>query len=534
LIHLHNHTDFSLLDGAQKISDLVSEASIQKEKAVAITDHGNMAGWIRFQNLCNEYEIKPIFGIEMYISIDSKERSTNHITLLAKDNIGIKNLIKLNNIAYLEKFYYKPRVTFQDLFDHKEGLVVLSGCVKGLISQLLLRDEDKLAYKWVDVFKDNFKDDFYLEIMNQNLEFQIKLNKKLTELSKKTETPLVATNDCHYTTKDNYEIWELIKCNRFKWDFLDQNRNKLPNSFYYKDVDLPEEYKQKTYEISEKCNAILEPFKNTIPHIGKIENFIDKKRVTDKKRLQKEYNIFDKANLLDYFCVVADYIKFAKSNGIGVGPSRGSVAGSLLAYATHITEINPLDYSLFFSRFYNEGRKGSMPDIDTDFSPSRIGDIKNYIKSKYGTDHIASIGDASVLKTRGAIKMVCRAMKIPFVESNILSKAIGEIIDDLPKQSLNDPSFQLPSKWSQYYKVIKLSSKLEGIRDKVGVHPAGTIISSINLKENIPLKKDRDNNIIVSQWDMHDVEKMGFIKFDMLALDAVDTIDGAIKFIKER
>ena len=467
-VHLHVHTEYSMLDGMARISEVTRQASKLGMSALAITDHGNMYGAVAFYNACAKANIKAIIGTEFYVCDDLTMHSKNkvdendegykdrrHLVLLAKDDTGYKNLSLLNAIAFRDGFYYKPRIDLKTLKEHSQGLICLSGCIGGDIPQAILSHNDELAEKLVVFFKETFNDDFYLELQNQYLEEQVVVNAKLKYLAKKYGVKTVATNDVHYINKEDAYTHDILLCVQTRRFENDQTRMRMPcNEFYLKTYDemkevFPddEDALQTTLEIANKCNFNFEfgkyKFPSFVPPDGKtpveyirelINQGIVEKTAGETKeirdRIEMELSVIEKQGFIEYYLIVWDYINNARKMGISVGPGRGSGAGSLVAFLIGITDIDPLKYDLYFERFLNSERV-SAPDFDIDFEDARRQEVIDYVKNKYGEDSVAKIVTFGTMAAKAVLKDVCKVMNIPFSESNALTKL-------LPKKVTNN------------------------------------------------------------------------------------------------
>lgn len=592
-VHLHVHTEYSLLDGATKIEELVATCKERGCPAVALTDHGNMYGAINFFETCLKYEIKPIIGCEFYIchNLNKKEGKADigHLILLAKNEVGYKNLLKLNSIAFLRGFYYKPRIDYDVLKEHCEGLICLSACLAGHIPQLLLQrrfdEAEELALK----MRDMFGDDFYLEIQNHGLAEQIEVLEHLEKLSKKTGIKLVATNDVHYLRKEDAEAQDVLLCVQMNKQIDDPDRMKFETQeFYLKNY---EEMKQAlngyenalatTLEIAKKCDLVIKSKSHgDIKGVDKKyvlaanENFIPLYSVegmttyeflrkltfdglkqiygdydqTIKDRAEMELQIIYEQGFVEYFLVVWDYVNFAKSQGIPVGPGRGSGAGSIVAYAIGITMVDPMKYSLLFERFINKERI-SMPDFDIDFCPVRAPEVVEYVKKKYGEDHVAMIITFGTMAAKNALRDVARVMRMPLAQVDKLTKQIPlKLPDGIKKPPVlkyyfgttgkaeNDkliiPDLRRAYDEDDFVKrVVDLAIKLEGTPRNTSVHAAGVLIAPRPVDDFVPLAKNVDD--VTTQYNMIELEHLGLLKMDFLKLKTLTDIDDAVKNVKK-
>jgi len=439
-IHLHNHTEYSLLDGAARINELVTTAKESGARAVAITDHGNLYGAIKFYKACEKQKIKPIVGCEVYLTDNLKIKDKNspryHLILLAKSFTGYNNISKLNSIGFVDGFYDRPRIDLEALRAHSEDIICLSGCVAGAISSSLLdpnlSDPYGTAKAWALKFKEIFGDDFYIEIQNHYIEEELKVNPLLFKIAREIGVKTVATNDLHYIKKSDAKAHDVLLCIQTASNYDDPDRMRFPNDeFYYKSYDemlavIPdEETLDTTVEIADKCNLVI-PFKNySIPQYMPPEGFGGdaeylrhlayeglKARYGEitpeiEERAEKELNTIISMGFASYYLIVWDFINFAKNNGIPVGAGRGSGVGSIIAYAIHITEVDPLKYDLIFERFLNSSRQ-TMPDFDVDFCSDRREEVIEYVRKKYQPDHVAQIITFGTMKKKNAIKNVAR------------------------------------------------------------------------------------------------------------------------------
>ena len=595
-VHLHLHTEYSLLDGLARINKLVDIVKERGWSAVAITDHGNMHGAIKFFEACVQKGIKPIIGEEFYVCHDMHSRSnredTGHLILLAKNNTGYQNLLKLSSLAYLEGMYYKPRIDYKLLEKHSEGLICLSACLAGHIAQYILKRQFDEADKLALWFKSVFKDDFYLEIQNHNLMEDKQVILKLTEMSERLGIPLVATNDVHYLNKEDSELQDVLMCVQMGKTFDDPERMKYEtNEFYLKTYEemqeaLPgyEDALDRTIEIANKCHisiktkSLREAAENgneLIPDedkLGATENFIPKyqpdtgesayeflsrlaweglrKKYSQvpkefEDRMTMELETIKKLGYVEYFLIVWDYINFAKQNDIPVGPGRGSGAGSLVAYCTGITEVDPMKYELFFDRFINPERV-SMPDFDVDFCMDRRREVIEYAKRRYGEDHVSNIVTYGNMQAKNAIKDVARVLRFPYSEVDKITKEIpnkpvkkppvlkyyfGTTGKEEDKQYIIPELRAFYDEDPQIKKIIDMAIKLEGVPRNISMHAAGVLIAPDPVYDHVPMAKSGDDEI--TQFDMTELEQLGLLKFDFLGLRTLTDIHKAIKYIKE-
>lgn len=573
-VHLHNHTEYSLLDGACRIlddkgnpSDLLKTMAEYGITSLAITDHGNMYGAIEFYNACIKSGIKPIIGMEAYMASKSRlNRNQNernyHLTLLSKNETGYKNLTKLTSFSFIEGFYYKPRIDKELLEKYSNGLIVLSGCLHGEIAMLLDEDNIEEAKKTTNFYKQLFKDDFYFEIMENGMPKQKEINKKLIALSKEMGVPLVATNDCHYLRKEDAEAHEILICIGTVSTLNDPKHLKFAtDQFYYKSPsemiesfkDIPEAIKN-TLVIAEKCNLQIEFNKLYLPEykIDKnlsLDSYLKKlcedglnkryENVTNeiKDRLAHELKIIAEAGYSGYFLIVWDFIHFAKNKGIPVGPGRGSGAGSIVSYLLGITEVDPIKYGLLFERFLNPSRI-SMPDLDIDFSDEGREQVINYVKDKYGNDRVAQIITFGSMLAKGVLRDVGRVLSVPLSEVNKIASMVPKTLGTTLTQSLSlVPELKsLYNSDKKVKKLIDISLKLEGLKRHSGVHAAGIVITKEEATNYVPLAKSpkKSEDVITTQYEGKLLEKMGLLKMDFLGLRTLTIIKDAIELIKKR
>lgn len=563
-IHLHTHTEFSLLDGAIKIPNLISKAKEFNMHSVAITDHGNMYGAIEFYNLAKEVDIKPIIGCEFYVAINSRfdkskrEEKSNHLTLLAKDIQGYKNLMKLVTLSYFEGFYYKPRVDLELLSKYSSGIIALSGCVSGNIPRLILEDRINDSIESVSKFCEIFgKENFYLEIQDQGLEEQKILNPKLIKMSEKLNVPLVATNDAHYLNKENHTAHDVLLCIQTRTTLDDKERLRFSTpEFYFKPKEemfdifknIPEVLKN-SIEISERCNLeiplnldLLPAYK--VPENYDLNSYLEEicregfnKRYSDptdeiKDRLELELNVIKDMGYSGYFLIVWDFVNYAKRSGIRVGPGRGSAAGSIVSYCLGITDIDPIEYGLLFERFLNPHRK-SLPDIDIDFCYERRNEVIDYVVSKYGRNKVAQLITFGTMAARAATRDTGRVFGVPYGKVDKVAKMIPVGIGTTIDKSINTvpelrDSYQ---KDEEVKKILDAAMALEGLSRQDSIHAAGVVISDEDLTEYTPLQR-KGNGEVVTQYKMDDVQCIGLLKMDFLGLKTLTLIDKTLEIIK--
>lgn len=569
-VPLHLHTEYSLLDGAIRIKELVEQASAYKMPAVAITDHGNLFGAIEFYRRATKAGLKPIIGCEVYVAPGSRfdkkgvsdlEEASFHLILISKNNKGYKNLISLVTKAYLEGFYYKPRIDMELLKNYSEGLICLTSCMKGEIPYYLLKDmRDKAREKALE-YKNIFgNENFYFELQDNALPEQEELNKRLVELAKDLQIGLVATNDCHYMRKEDSKAHDVLLCIQTGKTIKDSNRLRFNSEgFYFKSPDemkaafkdIPEAILN-TRAIAERCNVELALDANLLPvyEIGNGQNpdsllehlvlegfkrrFGANPLEKYKERLHRELEIIKRMRYSSYFLIVWDFISYAKNKGIPVGPGRGSAAGSLVSYCLGITDIDPVKYNLLFERFLNPERI-SMPDIDVDFCKERRSEVINYVAEKYGKDHVAQIITFGTMAAKAAIRDVGRALDFPYGEVDKIAKLIPNTLNITIEDSLKvEPALRSLYEGNPRIKeLIDTAIRLEGLSRHVSTHAAGVVISPEPLTEYTPLYKNPSDATIMTQFDMNAIEKIGLLKFDFLGLKTLTVIDKTLKYIKE-
>ncbi|MCX5687174.1 MAG: DNA polymerase III subunit alpha [Candidatus Omnitrophica bacterium] len=564
-VHLHVHTQYSLLDGACLIKNLTDLAKRMKMPACAITDHGNMFGAIEFYQSSMANGIKPIIGSEVYIAPKGRldktfsqgEDTANHLILLVKNEIGYKNLMKLVSIGYLEGFYYKPRIDREVLAQHSEGLIALSSCLKGEIPRSVMnRKEEKLRELAAEYRNIMGKENFYFELQDNSIPEQQEVNKELIKLGKELDIPLVATNDVHYLTKDSAKAHEALLCIQTQTTLDDPNRMKLQtDQFYFKSPeemkalfkDVPEAISN-TIKIAERCNLELDFKKTFLPHYVVPQGVTREKYMKDlceqnlrhrykevnaqiEERLENEVKVISKAGYTSYFLIVWDFVNYAKSKGIAVGPGRGSAAGSIVSYLLGITDIDPLKYNLLFERFLNSERV-SMPDIDIDFCYEKRGEVIDYVIQKYGKDNVAQIITFGTMAAKAVIRDVGRAMNIPYADVDKIAKLVPLDPDMTLELALEqEPELaKLYKEDSKIRELINVSKKLEGLTRHASTHAAGVVISEDSLTNHAPLFKTSDGQISTG-YAMGSLEKIGLLKMDFLGLRTLTVIQEALKII---
>ena len=574
-VHLHCHTEYSLLDGANKVDKLFERIKALKQPAVAMTDHGNMFGAVEFYREAMSHGIKPIIGCEIYVAPTSRfekkgvdkgpKEYNNHLILLAMNKEGYRNLCKLVSLGYMEGFYYKPRIDKDLLRELNGGLIALSACLQGEVSQALNYGVYEKAKAAAETYATIFGDRYYIEIQDNKLAEQEKVNRQLVELAKELSIPVVATNDCHYGERADFHAHDVLLCVQTGKTVSDDNRLKIEtDELYLKSADEMNQgfdycpgAVERTLEIADRCNVDIEfgkyHFPNFTPpkeislddyldelaHQGlekRLEGTIDAElRKSYVERLEYELDVIKRMQFPGYFLVVADFINYAKENGIPVGPGRGSSAGSLVAYALKITDLDPIRHVLLFERFLNPERR-SMPDIDVDFCIRGRAQVIQYVKDKYGADRVAQIATFGTLKAKAAIRDVGRALGLSFAETDAIAKLIPA-----PKQGFDYPlteAMKMEPRLGEMMKndpriktLMDHALRLEGLVRHASTHAAGVVLSNLPLVDHLPLFVDKEGGI-VTQYDMSCVEKIGLVKFDFLGLKTLTLIHDCLKLIE--
>ncbi|NWG12118.1 MAG: DNA polymerase III subunit alpha [Acidobacteria bacterium] len=574
-VHLHNHSDYSLLDGASKIDRLVDRAVTCGMPALAITDHGNLFGAIDFYRTAREHGLKPIIGCEVYVAKESRHKKSgggdqsNHLILLARDNTGYQNLSKLVSLAYIEGFYYKPRVDKELLARYSQGLIALTSCLKGSVPQLILMDQFDAAVEEAHTLRDVFgAGNFYLELQDHGIPGQQRVNPRLLEISSRSGIPVVCTNDTHYLSRDDYEAHDVLLCIGTSKTLQDAERMRYAtDQYYFKSAeemhelwrDVPEAVRN-TLEIAERCNLVIEtsealpPFEvppgftsdTYFEHVVRA-GFAERRRHLEvmaadnrlknplevyEKRLEAEIEMIRRMKFSSYFLIVWDLVKYARDNQIPVGPGRGSVVGSLVAYSLHITDIDPLQYNLFFERFLNPERI-VPPDIDMDFCMNRRSEVIEYVARKYGRENVCQIITFGTMAAKGVIRDVGRVLGMPYADVDRIAKLIPNDPDTtianalVQEQRLSDEI----KKNEQAQKLIEIAKRLEGLSRHASIHAAGVVIAPKPLIELIPLYKTAKDEI-TTQYSMTDLETVGLLKMDFLALTTLTVLDDAVTRVR--
>ena len=589
-VHLHVHTDFSLLDGACETGELLDEASRQKMPAVAITDHGNLFAAANFFHEASKRDVKPIIGCEVYVARGSRHergeksnqsnghgegeggaRGANHLVLLCESNEGYQNLIKLVSAGFLEGFYYKPRIDYDLLAKHSKGLIALSACLRGAVTEAVMDDKYDQgrvnAYRLQDIFG---KGNFFLEIQDQGLEIEQSVNRELVRLSRETGIPLVATNDCHYLHHEDAHAQDVLLCIQTGKSVSESQRMKFAtDQFYFKTAaemsqvfgELPAAL-SRTVDIAARCNVKIERVANPFPEfpipeghtpgsyfenvvregfasrVPQLERLAQQGTLRNnlaeyERRLTSEIEMILKMRYEGYFLIVWDFIHYARAQRVPVGPGRGSAAGSLVSYALRITDVDPLQYNLLFERFLNPERV-SMPDIDIDFCMRRRGELIEYVTNRYGRDNVAQIITFGTMAAKAAVKDVGRAMDIPYMEVDRLAKLIpttlGITLDVALEQA---PLLKAAIAADERLKdLMAVALRLEGLARHASTHAAGVVISARPLTDIVPIyKTNRDE--ITTQYDMNALERIGLLKMDFLGLTTLTVLQDAVRMVEQ-
>src|SRR6202790_3400049 len=593
-VHLHLHTDYSLLDGACDLEEVVDEAARGKMPAVAVTDHGNLFAAESFYHAAKTRGVKPIIGCEVYVAKGSRldrgetpqrdaanghanpsasergQRGNNHLVLLCENAEGYRNLIQLVSAGYLEGFYYKPRIDYDLLAKHSKGLIALSACLNGAVTENLVEERPEqareAAYKMRDIFG---KGNFFLEIQDQGLEIEKRVNPKIAGLSRETGIPVVATNDCHYLKHSDAHAQEVLLCIQTGKTMNDAHRMKFPtDQFFFKTAEemarvfgeIPEAL-ERTVAIAERCNVKIDAMQNSFPEFqvregrtvdahfeavvrdgfasrvpvleGRAKQGLLRKTLAEyETRLTNEIRMIQQMRYAGYFLIVWDFIRYARSQGVPVGPGRGSAAGSLVSYALQITDVDPLQYDLLFERFLNPERV-SMPDIDIDFCQRRRGDVIEYVTAKYGRSNVAQIITFGTMAAKAAIKDVGRALDLPYGEVDRIAKLVPNQLNITLDEALK-LSPQLQSQINsdpRYVDMMEVAKRLEGLARHASTHAAGVVISPEPLTNIVPLyKSNRDE--ITTQYDMKGLEHIGLLKMDFLGLTTLTVLDDAVRMVE--
>jgi DNA polymerase-3 subunit alpha len=577
-VHLHLHTEYSLLDGACRIDELLDQAARLKMPALAVTEHGNMFSSVIFHDHAKQRGVKPILGCEVYVAPGSRHtksgnigETANHLVLLAETNEGYHNLIKLVSAGYTEGFYYKPRIDKDLLAQHAKGLIALSSCLKGEVASEIRTGRERKALEAAAQFRDILGDgNMFLEMQYQGIDDQLVVNKGLIPIARDLNMPLVATNDVHYLTQADHHPHDILLCIGTASTVNDRDRMRYHgDQFYLKTAgemqkvfgEVPEAMAN-TVRIADRCRVDLDEGKNYLPnfavpepytlndyfeHIvregfaqrlprlralhsaGSLRNSIE----DYEKRLAYEIEMIKRMEYPGYFCIVWDFIRYARERGIPVGPGRGSAAGSLVAYCLRITDVDPLDFNLIFERFLNPERV-SLPDIDIDFCERRRGEVIDYVTQKYGRENVAQIITFGTMKARAVIRDVGRSLDIPFADVDRVAKLIPPTLDMTLEKALEEvPQLKQANEQDPRVKeLIAVSRRLEGMTRHASVHAAGVVIAPRPLTEFVPLYNGK-NDEITTQWAMKEIERIGLLKMDFLGLSTLTLLTDAVAHIRE-
>ncbi|NIZ18934.1 DNA polymerase III subunit alpha [Entomospira culicis] len=571
-VHLHNHSEFSLLDGSIRVADLAKKTAQSGMSAIALTDHGNMFGALYFQKACQKAGIKPIIGCEVYIApkgrqIKDKESRYYHMCLFCKDETGYKNLLYLTSQASIDGFYHRPRIDDALLQSHHEGLICSSACLGGEIAQHLLRNRYEVAKERALFYQELFGEgNFYLEIQDHGYSEEQRVRHLMVQLAKETGIPLIATNDIHYLEPEDKETNDILICIGTQRKLKDSSRMSAADNCYFRSAeemyalfsDVPEALTN-TVELANKCNLVIpesgpilpeytipEPFANPTEYLRHLVFAGLKERypeVTPELSQRAEFEIETIASMQfsGYFLIVWDFIDWAKRHDISVGPGRGSGAGSLVAYALKITDVDPIKYNLLFERFLNPERV-SMPDFDIDFNDDRRDEVVAYVTEKYGADHVAGITTFGTLATKAALKDVARVLDIAFDESLKITKAVDETA--LPEEqdvklnvttarTYNPYLKSLYQQGGSYKQLFDVAAKIEGLTRHIGTHACGKVIGKSPVVEYVPLIFDQRSGSINTAFESKIIEDCGLVKMDFLGLKTLSIIDNTVAMIRK-
>ena len=565
-VHLHMHTEYSLLDGANKIKELPLRAKELGMNALAITDHGVMFGVVDFYKECKKVGIKPIIGCEVYVAPRTRfdkepgiDNKYSHLILLAKNETGYKNLTNLVSIGFTEGYYYKPRIDLEMLEKYHEGLICLSACLAGSVNKAILKEDIEEAKKIALWHKNLFGEDYYLEVQPNGLPEQILANQKLIQISRELDIPLVATNDAHYLKKEDAYVHEVLLCIQTGKKMNDVDRMKMGvEEFYVKSPEEMLEYFknipeaiENTVKIAEKCNFDFEFGNTKLPNYevprgynthadffkelcrkGLNKRYGENPSKETIDRLEYEISVIEKMGYVDYYLIVWDFINYAKSKGISVGPGRGSGAGSIAAYAMGITDIDPIKYNLLFERFLNPERI-SMPDFDIDFCYERRPEVIEYVAKKYGRDHVSQIITFGTMSARMVIRDVARALDVPYAEADKLAKMVPMELHITIKKAIeqNRELQELYENDEATKNLLNIAMKLEGLPRQASTHACGVLITDKPVIEYVPLYVNEGT--VEAQFIMTTLEELGLLKMDFLGLRTLTVISDTIKFVKQ-
>ena len=562
--HLHLHTEYSLLDGACKIKPLMERLKALGMTSCAVTDHGVMYGVVDFYRAAKEAGIHPVIGCEVYVCPDmmnktSTTRDYSHLILLCENQKGYENLSRLVSEGFIRGYYYRPRVDYALLEKHSEGLIALSACLSGDLPKLLLdgreNDARAMARRYLDIFGEG---NFFIELQDHGLPDQRAVNPRLVRLARELDIPLVVTNDCHYLTSEDAAAQEVLMCIQTGKTLSDEHRMRMDTDQMY--VKSEEEMRklfphfddaiQRTGEIARRCNVEFDFSTTHLPAFPLPEGKTDKgylrelcedglmrkygpNRQDARDRMEYELGVIESMGYVDYFLIVWDFIHYAKTHGVGVGPGRGSGAGSIVAYALDITEIDPLKYALVFERFLNPERV-SMPDIDCDFDYERRGKVIDYVRRRYGADHVAQIITFGTMAARAVIRDVGRVMDMSYQQVDAIAKMVPfELNMTLDKALKMNAELRASYENDEgIHKLIEMARKLEGMPRNASTHAAGVLITAKPVVDYCPLQTNDD--VITTQFPMGTVEALGLLKMDFLGLRTLNVIMDTIEMARDR
>ena len=564
-VHLHVHSEYSLLDGACRIGSMMDRVQELGQTAIALTDHGVMYGTIDFYRAAQKAGIKPIIGCEVYVARRTRhdkvfgvDKEPYHLVLLCENETGYRNLSYMVSLGFTEGFYNRPRVDMELLREHHEGLIALSACLAGRIPQAYMQSDEKEAEAAAREYAEIFgPEHFYLELQDHGIAEQRMVNAKIRKLAEKLDLPLVVTNDAHYLRRQDAKMQDVLLCIQTGKTIDDENRMKFETEeFYLKSEeemralfpDVPEAF-DNTVQIAERCNVeftfgkyFLPEFKlpegvTSLSYLRKLcdEGFGELYGTAHpeyRKQLEYEIDMIEKMGFTDYFLIVSDFVRFAKSAGIPVGPGRGSAAGSMVTYCLHITEIDPMKYGLYFERFLNPARV-TMPDIDMDFGDTRRGEVVDYVRQKYGEDHVAQIVTFGTMAARGSIRDVGRVLNFTYAETD----AVAKLVPPTPHMTLQDALKQSPQLRQMYdgdarvKELVDTAMALEGMPRNTSTHAAGVVITKLPVYNYVPLATN--DGTVVTEYTMTTLEELGLLKMDFLGLRNITVIDDAIRDIRK-